>query len=236
MVLKWYLPKVVRPIKRLASEELLSSIPEASMESFCKAMDVCVEGTDWNQFISAQMGDPYACQDPQQLVQLPREPMALVRELLYILRPVATSSALLLANSKNRRWALWTLALGLEVFALYPELKQLFFNRQPLGMDTRFPAEDALAWQMSVPETEERYVRLASLLYNLLREPFYSLGMQQSIDWLIDGVSAWRLLKPLAGKHYIIFNECRDGKILSKAVRAGLLLYEQFVNVRASCK
>lgn len=204
MVLKWYLPTVIRPIKKLKdSEEEVGkeNLRKVNLESYCRTMDLCVEGADWNEFIASQMGDPFAGQDPSLLVQLPKEPLAVLRELLYILRPVATASALLLANNKNRRWTLWSLALGLELFALYPEIKQLVYERKPLGMDTRFPPEDSLAWEMSVPETEERYLRLVSLFYNFLREPFYSLGMQQSIDWLLDGVSAWRLLKPLAGNY-----------------------------------
>lgn len=204
IVLKWYLPKVIRPIKRVLEEDehLLTDIQKISLDAYCKSMDLCVEGTDWNDFIASQLGDPFAGQDASKVIQLPKDPMSLIRELLYILRPVATASALLLAKDEGkRRWALWSLALVLELFALYPELRTLIWERKPLGMDTRFPPEDSLAWEMSVPETEERYLRLVSLFYNCLREPFYSLGMQRSIDWVLDGVSAWRLLKPLAGNY-----------------------------------
>ena len=211
LVLKWYLPQIIRPIKNLIDYPLedVRDIKMTPIEELYRSMEACTnEAAGWDSFIEKQLGDPYAGYDAGKVIRIPKSPVEWIREVLYILRPVATATALLLANRsingsgnspKGRQWPLWGLALGLELFALYPELKRVIFERNPIGIDRHYPPEQDLAWEMSIQESEERYLRVFGLFYHLLREPFYSMGMQKSIDWMLDGISAWRLLKPLAG-------------------------------------
>jgi hypothetical protein len=211
LVLKWYLPQIIRPIKRLIDYPLdvNRDVKMNPIEEMYRSMEACTnEANGWDSFIEKQLGDPFAGYDAEKVIRIPKSPVEWIREVLYILRPVATASAMLLADfpantsesaTRGRQWSFWGLALGLEMFALYPELKKVIFERSPIGIDRHYSPEQDLAWEMSMPESEERYLRVFGLLYHLLREPFYSLGMQKSIDWMLDGISAWRLLKPLAG-------------------------------------
>jgi hypothetical protein len=218
----------MRPLKKLLNFPPNEEIKMTPIEEMYHSMEACTTETGgWDSFIEKQLGDPYAGYDSEKVIRIPKSPMEWIREVLYILRPVATATALLLANpplsggdkfAKSRQWALWGLAFGLELFALYPELKSVIFERNPIGIDKHYPPEQDMAWEMSMPESEERYLRMLGLLYNLLREPFYSMGMQKSIDWMLDGISAWRLLKPLAGNLVLICLVFRDGQIVPKAL------------------
>jgi hypothetical protein len=78
----------------------------------------------------------------------------------------------------------WSSALGLELFASWPEVHQLLFKASSIDSHS------------GIEKDEDRSRTLRLLLF-LLREPFYSDFTKSRIDSLKDSLAEWRLLKPL---------------------------------------
>lgn len=107
-----------------------------------------------------------------------------LRELAHIARPVVYASMYIFGRNPSVKWAAWSAALGLELFASWPEIQQHL---------SKVPSIDSHS-QIEKDEDRSRTVRL--LLF-LLREPFYSDFTKSRIDSFKESLGEWKILKPL---------------------------------------
>lgn len=143
-------------------------------------------------------------------------PLAKLRELSHILRPLVYASLVAGIYFKGRKspkwtWAVWSATLVMDVFAEWPQIVNVLGIKNP----------DDGATTASPMEKEERQIRLVKMLLYLLREPVYSLGSKPYMESVFGALAEWRLLRPVIGiKGTLIRSNfySRNGPILSKAV------------------
>lgn len=108
-----------------------------------------------------------------------------MRELAHIARPLVYASVYIYGRSPRAKWAGWSAALALDLFASWPTI-----SSHLTGSSSTSTAGPLLAVQ-------EEKTRLVNLLYYILREPFYTDMAKSRLDALKDSLREWRLLKPL---------------------------------------
>jgi hypothetical protein len=146
-------------------------------------------------FIKSRRADAYILM-PELAMAPAKDLVGRLRELAHIIRPLVYVYGVSMANCRHggsggkAKWAVWGLALGLELFSLYPDLVSLASS----GKHALLPETERGA---SPIEKGEGQHRLAQLFMFLLREPFYDAQAKGHLDKLKGILGEWRVLRPL---------------------------------------
>lgn len=174
------MPSSIRAIKSKATHQDGLSLSQADL--MAKSLD-SEHPDNLHAFIKAGRIDPLIMM-PELVMSECYGNLEKLRELAHIARPAVYASMYIFGRSPSAKWAAWSAALGLELFASWPEIQQLLSKVPSIKSHSQI-------------EKDEDRSRAVRLLLFLLREPFYSDFTKSRIDSLKESLGEWKILKPL---------------------------------------